>query len=90
MMNGQEGVIPMGMRQTNISLEEWQYQKLRELAEKEGKSISGLIRELIKEKFKLAEDEIENDPIFEIIGMGKGEGTDVAREHDKLLYRKGQ
>lgn len=80
----------MGMRQTNISLEEWQYQQLKELAEREGKSISQLIRELIKEKFKLEEDEIERDPIFEIIGMGRGEGTGVAQEHDEILYRKGQ
>ena len=80
----------MGMRQTNISLEEWQYQQLKELAGREGKSISQIIRELIDEKLQLKEDEIERDPIFEIIGMGRGEGTGVAREHDKILYRKGQ
>ena len=78
------------MRQTNISLEEWQYQQLKELADKEGKSISQLIRELIEEKFKLEEEEIEKDPIFEIIGLGRGEGTGVAREHDRILYRKCQ
>ena len=78
------------MRQTNISLEEWQYQRLKELAEKEGKSISQIFRELIDEKLELREGEIEKDPIFEIIGMGTGEGSAVAREHDKILYRKGQ
>ncbi len=78
------------MRQTNISLEEWQYQRLKELAERESKSISQIFRELIDEKLKLEEGEIERDPIFEIIGMGRGEGTGVAREHDKFLYRKGQ
>ena len=75
------------MRQTNISLEEWQYHHVKELAEREGKSISQIIRELILE---LGEGEIEKDPIFEIIGMGRGEGSGVAREHDKILYRKGQ
>ncbi len=75
------------MRQTNISLEEWQYNHVKELAEREGKSISQIIRELILE---LGEGEIEKDPIFEIIGMGRGEGSGVAREHDKILYRKGQ
>lgn len=76
------------MRQTNISLEEWQYQQLKELAAREGKSISHLIRELIEEKLGLKEDEVEKDPIFEIVGMGRGEGTGVAREHD--LYREGR
>ena len=40
-----EAVIPM--RQTNISLEEWQYFRIKELAEREGKSISQIIREMI-------------------------------------------
>ncbi len=78
------------MRQTNISLEEWQYHHVKELAEREGKSISQIIRELIDALFELREGEIEKDPIFEIIGMGRGEGSGVAREHDKFLYRKSQ
>ncbi|MCK4392995.1 CopG family transcriptional regulator [Candidatus Bipolaricaulota bacterium] len=78
------------MRQTNISLEEWQYHHVKELAEREGKSISQIIRELIDALLELGEGEIEKDPIFEIIGMGRGEGSGVAREHDKILYRKSQ
>ena len=78
------------MRQTNISLEEWQYRHVKELAEREGKSISQIIRELIDALSELREGEIEKDPIFEIIGMGRGEGSGVAREHDKTLYRKSQ
>lgn len=78
------------MRQTSISLEEWQYQQLKELAAREGKSISRLIRELIEEKLKLEEDEIEKDPIFEIVGLGRGKGVGVAKEHDKILYKKDQ
>ncbi len=76
------------MKQTNINLEEWQYQQLKELSEKEDKSISQIIRELIDEGLELKEDEIERDPIFEIIGIGKGKGTKVARKHDKILYQK--
>ena len=78
----------MGMRQTNISLEERQYQRLKELAEREGKSLSQIFRELIDEKLELKEDEIEKDPIFEIIGMGRGKRADIAREHDKVIYCK--
>ena len=80
----------MGMRQTNISLEERQYQRLKELAEREGKSISQIFRELIDEKLELREEEVGKDPIFEIIGMGRGKGAGIARDHDKILYRKKQ
>lgn len=82
------GVIVM--RQTNISLEEHQYQQLKEWAEREGKSLSQVLRELIDKKFALAGGEIERDPIFEVIGIGSGKGDGVARKHDELLYRKGQ
>ena len=78
------------MRQTNISLEEWQYFHVKELAEREGKSISQIIRELIDARSELGEGEIEKDPIFDIIAMGRGEGGGVAREHDEILYRKGR
>ncbi len=80
----------MGMRQTNVNLEEWQYQRLKELAAKEKKSLSQLFRELVQERFELEEEEVERDPIFEISAMGRGEGGGVAREHDKILYRKSE
>ncbi len=78
----------MGMRQTNVNLEEWQYQRLKELAAKEKKSLSQLFRELVQERFKLEEEEIERDPLFNIIGLGKGDGTNIANEHDKVIYQK--
>ena len=28
------------------------------------------------------------DPVFDLIGIGKGDGSPVAREHDKYLYGK--
>lgn len=76
------------MRQTNVNLEEWQYQQLKELAAKEKKSLSQLFRELVQERFELEEEEVEKDPLFSIIGLGKGDGTNIAREHDKVIYRK--
>jgi len=74
------------MRQTNISLEEWQYDHVTELVEREGKSISQIIRELIDALSELGESEIKKDPIFEIIAMGRGEGGSVARGHGDILY----
>lgn len=74
------------MKQTNISLEERQYQRVKDLAEREGKSISQIIRELIDESFQLESEERKEDPIFEVIGIGHGEGKSIAKDHDEVLY----
>jgi len=74
------------MKQTNISLEEKQYQRVKDLAEREGKNISQIIRELIDKRLQPEVEDIKNDTIFEVIGMGSGEGKSIAKDHDKLLY----
>lgn len=78
------------VKQTNISLEESQYQRVKDLAEREGKSISQIIRELIDESFHLEGEDRENDPIFDVVGMGHGEGKPAARDHDEVLYGEEQ
>lgn len=74
------------MKQTNISLEESQYQRIKDLAEREGKSISQIIRELIDESFHLEGEDRKEDPIFDVVGMGHGGGTPAAKDHDEVLY----
>lgn len=74
------------MKRTNISLEEKQYQRVKDLAEREGKNISQIIRELIDKRLQPEVEDIKNDTIFEVIGMGSGEGKSIAKDHDKLLY----
>ena len=78
------------MRKINSSLEERQYCHVTELAAREGKSISQITRGLVDALSELGEGEIKKDPIFEIIAMGRGEGSSVARAHDNILYRKSQ
>ncbi len=73
---------------TQISLEEWQYHALSEMSRKTKKSLSSIIRELLSEKFLEKAVKAENDPIFGIIGIGAGDGSPVAREHDNVLYGK--
>ncbi|HED04154.1 MAG TPA: hypothetical protein ENI60_05245 [Candidatus Fraserbacteria bacterium] len=63
------------MRRTNIVLEEWQYEYLKERSQQEGVSMSALVRKLIRQ-----------DPIFSIVGMFRGERKDVAERHDDYLY----
>ncbi|MCL6642247.1 MAG: hypothetical protein K6T71_02840 [Candidatus Bipolaricaulota bacterium] len=76
------------MKRTNIVLEEAQHQYLKDRAEREGKSMSALIRELIEASICASKEEIKDDPILKIIGIGQGRGHHVARRHDEILYRK--
>ena len=74
------------MRRTNVVLEEWQYQYLKERAAREGKSMSALLRELIEAAIRPGKGSIQDDPIFEIVGMFRGGRKDVAEKHDEYLY----
>lgn len=73
---------------TQISIENWQYQILLEMSKKLKKSLSGIIRDLLTEKFSKETAKPEKDSICEIIGIGAGDGLPVAREHDRFLYAK--
>jgi hypothetical protein len=74
---------------TQISLETWQYEALMEVSRKTRKSLAGILRDLITEKFGSDKIDQANDPIMSIIGLGSGDGKSVARNHDKILYGRG-
>ncbi len=76
------------MKRTNIVLEEAQYQYLKDRAEREGKSMSALVRELIETSICASKEDMRSDSIFKIIGMGRGKGRGAARRHDEILYRR--
>ncbi len=81
------------LRRTQISLEDWQFQTLSEISKKTKKSMSLIIRETLSEKFlnkKIGNNEIENDPVSFLSGIGNGDGMPAAREHDKYLYGTGK
>jgi hypothetical protein len=72
---------------TQISLEGWQYQVLLEVAKRERKTLSQIVREVLSEKlFSKCVQRVDQDPIWGIIGIGSGDGSPVAREHDRYLY----
>jgi hypothetical protein len=75
---------------TQISLETWQYEILMEHSRKTRKSLAGIIRDLIAEKFAGDRTVREKDPLLGIIGMGSGDGAPIARNHDAVLYTKGR
>lgn len=75
------------LHRTQISLTKRQYQYLRRLAAQTGRSMSSIIREWVDENIGTQVPQpLDQDPFFEIIGMVVGDGTSVAREHDRYLY----
>ena len=74
------------MKRTNIVLEEWQHQYLRDRALRERKSLSALIRDLIRAAAAPLGIRTGRDPVLSIIGIARGRGG--ARRHDEVLYRR--
>lgn len=71
-----------------VSLEDWQYQILLEMSKKTRKSLSCIIRDLLSEKFSKQAVKTRSDSLWGIIALGAGDGSPVAREHDRFLYAK--
>ena len=60
-----------------------QFDALERLSAKEGKTIVDLILQGIDRL--LAETPIEEDPLWDIVGIGRSETGDLALEHDRHL-----
>jgi hypothetical protein len=75
---------------TQISLDDWQYHLLMNESRRTKKSLSALIRDLITDKFAVKAGKTGNDPIFDVVGIGSSGHKRTAREHDAILYGKGQ
>jgi plasmid stability protein len=71
------------MHRTQILLEDWQYQTLRARAEQEGRSISGLVREVLSNA--LAQPPKRDNRLQEIDGVGEDAST-YGEDHDRFLY----
>lgn len=71
------------MHRTQIILEDWQYQALRARAEQEGRSISALVREILRGA--LATPPRQEGRLEEIEGIGEDSAT-YGRDHDRFLY----
>ncbi len=73
------------MHRSQIMLKEHQHAYLVSEAQRQGKSISQIVRELIDEHMARSRD-LENDPFFDIIGMVEGDGEPVGRSIDYYVY----
>jgi hypothetical protein len=64
-------------------LEDWQYEKLKALANRSGRSISDLVREILSGHFESGARAA--DRLSEVEGVAEGP-EDLGREHDRYLY----
>jgi len=69
------------MHRTQILLEEWQYEALRAQAERDGRSLAALIREVLTRHLKPG----ARTRLEEIEGVAEGP-PDLGRHHDHYLY----
>jgi len=77
----------MTRHRLQISLPEWQYHFLREQASRTGQSMAGFIRKLIEQEAQAVQRPVEEDPIWEIVGIGQGGPPyDVSERVDEFLY----
>lgn len=74
---------------TQITLSGEQYRLLKESATRSKQSMAELVRRAIEQYLQhLSAEEIlsPDDPIFDIIGRGESDVTDLSVAHDKYLY----
>jgi hypothetical protein len=76
------------MHRTQISLEDWQYEKLKAVSRKTKKSLSLIIRDLVSGGFSAQTVSKKNDSLSQLIGKGRGDGSSTARDHDQYLYSR--
>lgn len=78
-------VYDVVMHRSQIFLEEWQYETLKARAERNGQSISELVRVILNEH--LAEDQNKALQLLESLD-GLGKSNHQARNLDERLYKK--
>lgn len=73
------------MTRSQILLEPWQHKYLAEVARKNGKSVSAVIRQWVDEKAS-ARATGRGDPLFGLVGIVADAASDVSENHDAYLY----
>jgi len=82
------------MRRLQVVVEEWQYEVLRAIAARQGKSISAVLRQIIADQVS---ETSGKDPLLEVAGIAQpstqknlsaGAGKDLGSETiDERLYK---
>jgi len=76
----------MAMRRLQVVVEEWQYEVLRAIAARQGKSISAVLRQIIADKVS---ETSGKDPLLEVAGIAQAPPEkDLGSETiDERLYK---
>jgi hypothetical protein len=72
------------LHRTQILLEPWQYDALRSAAEREGRSISNIVRGILTEALRTP-DRPSGSWIREVAGIAS-DGNTSGQDHDDYLY----
>jgi predicted DNA-binding ribbon-helix-helix protein len=73
------------MHRTQILLEKWQYERMKTIAEREGRSLSSVVREAI-DVFLRRGSAKPATRLSEIVGIAE-DTESRGRNHDDVLYR---
>ena len=74
------------MRRTQISLDQSEYDFLRREAKRRGKSMTAIVRELVRDGMGKRQRLPPDHPLRNIIALGRGDGAPVSEKHDMYLY----
>lgn len=74
------------MQRTQILLDDWQYEALKARAQREGRSMSELLRQILDAH--LGKSRTRTPRLADIRALGK-DRTARGRDHDRFLYGKG-
>lgn len=73
------------MHRTQLLLEDWQYQRMKTLAERQGRSLSSLVRDAVTAFLDKGRDS-PSTKLAEIASIGD-DSESRGRDHDDVLYR---
>lgn len=74
------------MHRTQLYLDEQRYQYLVDLAQRKKESLAQIIRDLLDEHMKRQIKKPTDDPLFKVVGIGKGDGQPIAKDYESYLY----
>ena len=73
------------MHRTQILLDDWQYEQLKSAAERDGRSISSLVRDAVTKFLRPPRSRKPAKGLAEIAGIGRDREIS-GRDHDRVLY----
>ena len=75
------------MQRTQILLDDWQYEALKAQAERQGRSMSELLREMLDSALDQNAGRTGDTTLDDIRGIGRDRAA-RGRDHDEFLYGK--